>query len=126
AQPRRRAQPPRPARRRLGQRLREPLQRDLRPRPPAARQGRPSLRPRQHRDGARHRLPPAQRRRQVTRRLPVRVKLTLAFTVAIAAVLTATALFLYLRLRTELDNRIDESLHTRLELVSARLGEERG
>ena len=62
----------------------------------------------------------------MTRRLPVRFRLTLAFTVAIAAVLTATALFLYLRLRTELDNRIDESLHTRLELVSSRLREERG
>ena len=62
----------------------------------------------------------------MTRRLPVRVKLTLAFTVAIAAVLTATALFLYLRLRTELDSRIDESLHARLELVSSRLREERG
>jgi two-component system, OmpR family, sensor kinase len=62
----------------------------------------------------------------VTRRLPVRFRLTLAFTVAIAAVLTATALFLYLRLRTELDHRIDESLHTRLELVSSRLREERG
>jgi two-component system, OmpR family, sensor kinase len=62
----------------------------------------------------------------VTRRLPVRVKLTLAFTIAIAAVLTATALFLYLRLRTELDNRIADSLRTRLELVSSRLGEGRG
>jgi signal transduction histidine kinase len=54
-------------------------------------------------------------------RLPVRPKLTLAFTIAIAAVLTATALFLYLRLRTELDNRIDQSLVARLELVSNRL-----
>jgi two-component system, OmpR family, sensor kinase len=61
----------------------------------------------------------------VTRRLPVRFRLTLAFTVAIAAVLTATALFLYLRLRTELDGRIDESLGTRLALVSSRLREER-
>lgn len=55
------------------------------------------------------------------RRLPVRAKLTLAFTVAIAVVLVATGLFLYLRLRHELDNRIDESLQTRLELVSERL-----
>jgi two-component system OmpR family sensor kinase len=62
----------------------------------------------------------------VIRRLPVRSKLTVAFTIAIAAVLVATALFLYLRLRTELDNRIDESLHTRLELVSARLEEGSG
>ncbi|HEY2056523.1 MAG TPA: ATP-binding protein [Solirubrobacterales bacterium] len=54
-------------------------------------------------------------------RLPVRLKLTLAFTLAIAAVLTATALFLYLRLRTELDNRIDQSVKAHLELVSTRL-----
>jgi len=57
----------------------------------------------------------------VTRRLPVRAKLTLAFTIAIAMVLVATGLFLYLRLRHELDNRIDESLKARLELVSERL-----
>jgi signal transduction histidine kinase len=62
----------------------------------------------------------------VSRRIPVRVKLTLAFAFAIAVVLTATALFLYLRLRAELDNRIDEALHTRLELVSSRLEEGRG
>ena len=57
----------------------------------------------------------------MTRRLPVRAKLTLAFTIAIAMVLVATGLFLYLRLRHELDNRIDESLKARLELVSERL-----
>jgi signal transduction histidine kinase len=62
----------------------------------------------------------------VTRRIPVRAKLTFAFTVAIAVVLVATGLFLYLRLRHELDNRIDESLHARLELVSGRLGEGSG
>jgi signal transduction histidine kinase len=62
----------------------------------------------------------------VTRRLPVRAKLTLAFSIAIAAVLVATALFLYLRLRTELDNRIDESLHNQLGLVSTRLREGSG
>ena len=55
------------------------------------------------------------------RRLPIRLKLTLAFTIAMAVVLTATAFFLYLRLRTELDNRIDQNLHTRLQVVSARL-----
>jgi hypothetical protein len=57
----------------------------------------------------------------VIRRLPIRLKLTLAFTIAMAVVLTATAFFLYLRLRTELDNRIDQNLNTRLQVVSARL-----
>ncbi|MBS1888096.1 MAG: hypothetical protein JSU06_13005 [Actinobacteria bacterium] len=40
--------------------------------------------------------------------------------------LIATALFLYLRLRTELDNRIDQSLEARLELVSTHLEEGNG
>lgn len=55
------------------------------------------------------------------RRLPIRVKLTLAFTIVMAAVLTATGFFLYLRLRTELDNRLDQSLHTHLQVVNTLL-----
>ena len=54
-------------------------------------------------------------------RLPIRLKLTLAFTIVMAAVLTATGFFLYLRLRTELDNRLDQSLHTHLQVVSTLL-----
>jgi two-component system OmpR family sensor kinase len=55
------------------------------------------------------------------RRLPIRLKLTLAFTIVMAAVLTATGFFLYLRLRTELDNRLDQNLHTHLQVVSTLL-----
>jgi heavy metal sensor kinase len=57
----------------------------------------------------------------VIRRLPIRVKLTLAFTIVMAVVLTATGFFLYLRLRTELDNRLDQSLHTHLQVVNTLL-----
>jgi two-component system, OmpR family, sensor kinase len=57
----------------------------------------------------------------VTRRVPVRLRLTLAFTVAIGLVLAATALFLYLRLRTELDGKIDARLNSRMESVAAKL-----
>jgi signal transduction histidine kinase len=57
----------------------------------------------------------------VIRRLPIRIKLTLAFTIVMAAVLTATGFFLYLRLRTELDNRLDQSLHTHLQVVNTLL-----
>ncbi|HEV7561955.1 MAG TPA: ATP-binding protein [Solirubrobacterales bacterium] len=55
------------------------------------------------------------------RRLPIRVKLTLAFTVVMAAVLTATGFFLYLRLRTELDSRLDQGLHSQLQIVGTLL-----
>lgn len=55
------------------------------------------------------------------KRLPIRLKLTLAFTIVMAAVLTATGFFLYLRLRTELDNRLDQNLHTHLQVVSTLL-----
>jgi signal transduction histidine kinase len=57
----------------------------------------------------------------VTRRLPIRLKLTLAFTLVMAVVLTATGLFLYLQLRTELDNRLDQGLQSRLQVMSALL-----
>lgn len=46
-------------------------------------------------------------------RLPIRIKLTLAFTVVMAIVLGATGLFLYLRLGAELDRSIDQGLRSR-------------
>jgi heavy metal sensor kinase len=62
----------------------------------------------------------------VIRRLPIRLKLTLAFTIVMAAVLAATGFFLYLRLRTELDNRLDQSLHTHLQVVNTLLRADAG
>ena len=45
-------------------------------------------------------------------RLPIRVRLTLAFALAMAVVLAATGAFLYMRLQSSLDEAIDEGLET--------------
>jgi heavy metal sensor kinase len=52
-------------------------------------------------------------------RLPIKLKLTLAFAGAMAFVLIATGLFLYLRLETELDRSIDRGLRSQADHVSA-------
>src|SRR4051812_30122434 len=52
-------------------------------------------------------------------RLSLRLRVTLAFSLAMAAVLGATGLFLYLRLGAELDASIRDSLRTRASDVSA-------
>lgn len=51
--------------------------------------------------------------------LPIRVKLTLAFTGVMAVVLVATGLFLYLRLRSDLDHTLTQGLRSRAGDVSA-------
>jgi two-component system OmpR family sensor kinase len=48
-------------------------------------------------------------------RLPIRVRVTLAFAAVMAVVLGAVGLFLYLRLATELDVTIDQGLRARVE-----------
>ena len=53
------------------------------------------------------------------RRLPIRLRLTLAFAVVMAVVLTATGLFLYLRFRSELDKTINQGLITRTNDVAS-------
>lgn len=55
-------------------------------------------------------------------RLPVRLRLTLAFTAVMAVVLTATGAFLYLRLENELDASLERSLRSRADEVSALAG----
>jgi two-component system OmpR family sensor kinase len=52
-------------------------------------------------------------------RLPIRVRLTLVFAVAMAVVLLSTGLFLYLRLEAALDQTIDQSLRGRADDVAA-------
>ena len=52
-------------------------------------------------------------------RLPIRLRVTLAFAVAMAIVLAATGLFLYLRLGSALDRTIDQSLRARAIDVGA-------
>jgi two-component system, OmpR family, sensor kinase len=52
-------------------------------------------------------------------RVPIRVRLTLAFTIVMAAVLAAAAAFLYVRLESGLDGAIDRGLHSRAADISA-------
>jgi two-component system OmpR family sensor kinase len=52
-------------------------------------------------------------------RLPIRIRLTLAFTLVIAGLLAATGLFLYLRLGSALDRALDQGLRTRAADVAA-------
>jgi len=57
-------------------------------------------------------------------RIPIRVKLTLAFTGVMALVLAATGLLLYLRFADELDASIEKSLAARVDDVAVRLSSE--
>lgn len=52
-------------------------------------------------------------------RLPIRVRLTLAFMAAVAVVLAVSGLLLYVRLEGALDQSIDQSLHAQLAEVTA-------
>ena len=51
--------------------------------------------------------------------LPIRIRLTLAFTLVMAVVLAATGLFLYVRLGSALDRAIDQGLRARAADVAA-------
>jgi heavy metal sensor kinase len=53
------------------------------------------------------------------KRLPIKLKLTLAFAGIMALVLLATGLFLHLRLGVELDRSIDQGLRSRADQISA-------
>ena len=52
-------------------------------------------------------------------RLPIRIRLTLAFTIVIGVVLAATGIFLYLRLASGLDRALGQALRTRAADVAA-------
>jgi signal transduction histidine kinase len=52
-------------------------------------------------------------------RIPIRLRVTLAFTAAMALVLIATGLFLYFRLEARLDESIDNGLRSRASEASA-------
>ena len=54
-------------------------------------------------------------------RLPVRLRVTLAFALAMAALLAGLGAFVYLQLRSDLDETIDDSLRSRLDEVSSLL-----
>ena len=53
-------------------------------------------------------------------RLPIRIRLTAAFALATLLVLTGAGLFVYLRLRADLDERVDVTLASRADAVTAR------
>jgi two-component system OmpR family sensor kinase len=55
----------------------------------------------------------------ILKRLPIRLKLTLAFTALMSVVLTATGLFLYLRLGAQLDHTLAQGLRSRSGDISA-------
>jgi two-component system OmpR family sensor kinase len=55
-------------------------------------------------------------------RLPIRVRVTLAFAAAMAAVLAAVGAFVYAELRSDLDESIDQGLRARVGEVSALAG----
>jgi signal transduction histidine kinase len=55
-------------------------------------------------------------------RLPIRIRLTLGFALAMALVLAATGAFLYFRLQSSLDDAISESLEQRSQEVETKLG----
>ena len=59
-------------------------------------------------------------------RVPIRLRLTLAFAVAMAVVLSALGTFLYVRLGAELLRSIDMGLRPRAEVITAGLGENGG
>jgi heavy metal sensor kinase len=53
------------------------------------------------------------------RRLPIRVKLTIAFVLVMAVVLAAIGLFVYLRFNSSIDNTLNQGLRTRASDVKA-------
>nr|MDQ3572623.1 HAMP domain-containing protein [Actinomycetota bacterium] len=59
-------------------------------------------------------------------RLPIRLRVTMAFAVSIAFVLAAFGLFLYLRFESQLDEAVDNSLEVRASDLSALIDEDAG
>src|SRR5262249_48010339 len=113
-----------PARARLGLRVRQPLEHRGRLRAPASAQDRRAVRAHDTRDGSRRRLPPAQRQRAMSH-IPIRLKGTAAFAIAMAAVLAGSGLFLYLRLSSHLAVSLDRELRVRWQDVAALVSDPR-
>ena len=105
---------------RVGLRLRESLERRRRLRPVPARQGRPPVRAGLARDGPRGRLS-TPRGGGCVSRLPIRVRLTLAFALVMAVVFAAVGAVLYVRLGDTLDERIADTLEARSTALASDL-----
>ena len=116
-----RAQPAAAVRRRLGRRLRAPLERCRGVRALPAREDRSPIRGHLDRNGAWGRLPDATRRRAaraMTRSWPIRVRLTVAFAAATTLLLIVAGLFVYQRLYADLDEAVDTTLRARLDAAT--------
>src|SRR5919106_1090345 len=59
-------------------------------------------------------------------RIPIRIRVTLAFAVVMALVLVALGLFVYLRQEHELNETIDQGLESRADDVAALVGTSEG
>ncbi len=59
-------------------------------------------------------------------RLPIRIRVTLAFTASVALVLAGLGLFLYLQLESQLDESLDDALEVRIADLGALLDGESG
>jgi hypothetical protein len=81
-----------------------------------AAEDRPALRTPRARDSARRRVPAAGGRRMS--RLPIRLRLTLAFTIVMAVVLAAMSFFVYARVDNALLSSLDQSLRSQTVDVS--------
>src|SRR5262249_8376097 len=107
-----------PARACLGLRLRKSLKRRRCLRAPAAAQGRRAVRPRVAGDRSRGRLPAPARGAGLSR-LPVGLRVTGGFAVAMAAVLAGSGLYLYVRLDSHLAAQLDRELLLRAQDLAA-------
>src|SRR5205085_12351874 len=107
----------------MGPRLRGAIERRGRVYPPVAREGRPSIRARDNRNGPWRRLPVARPR---VIRLPIRARLAAAFAVAMALVLTATGVLLYSRLGDDLSAALHTDLRLRAQDLSQVIGQPGG
>src|SRR5206468_7793780 len=111
------------ARRRLGHGVRKPLERDRRLRAVPAREDRPAVRAPGDRDCPRCGLPAAAGRRLMAS-VPIRVRLTLPFALAMALVLAALGSFVYVRVGSTLLASVDAGLRGQSKEAVSRLRDE--
>src|SRR5262249_41531470 len=108
----------RPARARVGPRVREPLEHRRRLRPPPARQDRRAVRAAFAGDGARGGLSSAGGGRSM-RSVPIRIRVAGAFAVAMVVVLAGTGWFVYANVSSHLTQALDQNLRLRADDLSA-------
>src|SRR5688572_23748365 len=98
----------------MGRHVREPLERRRRLHPLPPPEDRPAVRNGHDRDGARGRLPA-----QGMSRIPIRVRLTLAFVLALGIVLAGLGWIVYSRFEDSLNDNTDQALRSRATDIAA-------